>query len=86
MLYNFGYGHKNFYIYGDAFWNVRGFCSSDQQRSVRRWVNANNVSVRAFLETHSQEANILVVINSTLPGWGFDSNMCQFSGGGIVVV
>lgn len=68
------------------FWNVRGLCGTDRQRSVRRWVNDNNVSVGTFLETHTRDDNILSVISSTLPGWRFDSNLCQSSGGRIIVV
>lgn len=49
-------------------------------------MNDNNVSVEAFLETHTRDDNILEVISNTLPGWRFDSNLCQSSRGRIIVV
>lgn len=67
-------------------WNVRGLNNPDRQSDVRRWMQLNNVSVGALVETHIQEENISSVISGAMPGWRFDSNASQAQGGRIIVL
>lgn len=67
-------------------WNVRGLNNSDRQRDVRRWMQLNNVSVGALVETHIQEENLAYAVTGAFPGWRFDSNVCQAQGGRIIVL
>lgn len=72
------------FVYMKLFsWNIRGLCGSGRQRVVRSWLQSLGLSVGVLLETHVQEENLGSVLGSVAPGWRFDHNYSEASGGRI---
>lgn len=67
-------------------WNVRGINSSARQGSVNSWLRKNHPLVGSILETRTKEANAVSIIQSTFPGWRWETNYSHSDLGRIWVV